>query len=699
MNLNKLVIVVLSLIFCQPLANLLKPALNQELNYIHVPFEWNQQPDAVSYYFEIDTLIAFENPLTDSIIERNYLLLDSKIDWDKRYYWRVKSIFGDGNTGHWIGPSIFFTKQSVVEQINVEIFQEQLIQPGLTGFGGWSPEWRSAIVDKNGKEIWNDNGFAIKLSMIDSLGRLYGFSLTNWPAYTGVKINVDVDPIWHPENTHVDDHEIIELKNGNFMGFTFDDRLGFIPSDNYMTDAFRSLGYAADDSTLEFMWRGHVITEWNKEKEIVWTWNAWDHFSMEDYDNNGFTWWAAFNWGGQFYDWMHSNSIFFDETNDHVYMSTRHLSRITKISYPSGNVIWNMGLPSPYMETGDESICTDLLFSFQHHAQILDNGNLLFFDNGNLSDQLFNIENRISRVIELEVIGDSTCNVVWEYNFPPNLFGSAGGGVFVLPNNNKLIYTLGDGAGTNEPTILEIDEYDQLVWELKLPGHALHRPFRIPSLHPDGFSIVFDNYKNFSLNDDNTDGIIIDDVNTDLSFTVFNESDYDQPYVFILSDQNNWFGYINDTILIESKDQFEINIRPIVQIQNQTSLTMTSFPLFHDYNQKELSFEVYNLSNELKLNKGFQTKKFTLNDAYPNPFNNKTSIDFYLPKEGNVELIIYNSKGYLVTKINKLFLSQGHKSLSWDGKNSLGMQVSAGLYFYQLNFKNISQTKKFIYLK
>ena len=96
--------------------------------------------------------------------------------------------------------------------------------------------------------------------------------------------------------------------------------------------------------------------------------------------------------------------------------------------------------------------------------------------------------------------------------------------------------------------------------------------------------------------------------------------------------------------MIESKDQFEINIRPIVQIQNQTSLTMTSFPLFHDYNQKEISFEVYNLSNELKLNKGFQTKKFTLSDAYPNPFNNKTSIDFNLQKDGNVELIIYNSK-------------------------------------------------------
>ena len=57
------------------------------------------------------------------------------------------------------------------------------------------------MVDQNGKEIWNDDGFMIKLSLIDSLGKMYGFSLTSWPTYTGVKINVDIDPIWHPEDT------------------------------------------------------------------------------------------------------------------------------------------------------------------------------------------------------------------------------------------------------------------------------------------------------------------------------------------------------------------------------------------------------------------------------------------------------------------------------------------------------------------
>ena len=37
-----------------------------------------------------------------------------------------------------------------------------------------------------------------------------------------------------------------------------------------------------------------------------------------------------------------------------------------------------MGLPAEY-ETGDSNICTDLLFSFQHHIQLMDNGDLLFY--------------------------------------------------------------------------------------------------------------------------------------------------------------------------------------------------------------------------------------------------------------------------------------------------------------------------------
>ena len=675
---------------------LVRPSINQSLNYIHVAFEWDQEPDAFSYQIQIDTLLAFQNPIINNFTQTTSFLDDQNLSWDERYYWRVRPVFSNNAFGEWIGPSVFFTKESVIENLDIEINDSTFIQSGLTAFGGWSPEWRSAMVDQNGKEIWNDDGFMIKLSLIDSLGKMYGFSLTSWPTYTGVKINVDIDPIWHPEDTHVDDHEFIELRNGNYMGFTYDDRLGPIPSNNYMTQAFRDLGYAADDSTLEFMWRGHVITEWNSGGEVNWTWNAWDHFTTDDFDNNGFTWWAAYTWSGQFYDWMHSNSIFFDENSQHIYISTRHLSRISKIAYPSGNVIWNMGLPEPYISTGDESICNDLLFSFQHHAQILENGNLIFFDNGNISDQLFGMQNKISRVLEINVIDDSYCEVVWEYILPPNLFGSAGGGIYVLENGNRLIYTLGDGEGTNEPKIIELSPEDNVIWELSLPGHALHRPFRIPSLHPDRFSVIFDNYTSLSENGLDRKLIHIND-NMTLSFNIFNESDYSQHFVVDMNDENGWIGESLDTIYIQKNDHILLEYDVIANNVESTFLNMIVYPLHHDYRKREYNFEI-SLQGELYAHNNI-FRVFNLSDPFPNPFNSNVVLNYNLSKKSMVKITIYDLIGVAVKNLVNEVQNEGNKFIRWNATNNQGQPVSAGVYLYSIEAGEFRQTKKMILLK
>ena len=60
-------------------------------------------------------------------------------------------------------------------------------------------------------------------------------------------------------------------------------------------------------------------------------------------DLYGGIWWD-FNAGA--HDWMHSNAFHFDEVESVIYVSHRHLSRISKIAYPSGDVIWNIGMPA-----------------------------------------------------------------------------------------------------------------------------------------------------------------------------------------------------------------------------------------------------------------------------------------------------------------------------------------------------------------
>ena len=75
----------------------------------------------------------------------------------------------------------------------------------------------------------------------------------------------------------------------------------------------------------------------------MWSWDPFEHFTMDDYDTLEGQWWNPLSGGGYglVYDWMHSNAFHFDEADSVIYVSHRNLSRISKIAYPSGEVIWN----------------------------------------------------------------------------------------------------------------------------------------------------------------------------------------------------------------------------------------------------------------------------------------------------------------------------------------------------------------------
>ena len=46
-------------------ADLLFPDKGQELNYIHVLFDWDQEPDAILYNLQISNLDSFNNIILD----------------------------------------------------------------------------------------------------------------------------------------------------------------------------------------------------------------------------------------------------------------------------------------------------------------------------------------------------------------------------------------------------------------------------------------------------------------------------------------------------------------------------------------------------------------------------------------------------------------------------------------------------------
>ena len=92
-------------------------------------------------------------------------------------------------------------------------------------------------------------------------------------------------------------------------------------------------------------------------------------------------------------------------------------------------------------------------------------------------------------------------------------------------------------------------------------------------------------------------------------------------------------------------------------------------------------------------------KNYRLAQNFPNPFNPATTIEFSIPANENVQLIVYNILGQKVkTLIDRAFPS-GTYSILWDGTNEAGTQVAGGLYIYRLTAGKTAVTRKMIYMK
>lgn len=84
---------------------------------------------------------------------------------------------------------------------------------------------------------------------------------------------------------------------------------------------------------------------------------------------------------------------------------------------------------------------------------------------------------------------------------------------------------------------------------------------------------------------------------------------------------------------------------------------------------------------------------------YPNPFNNKTKIDFALDKPADIELSIYNSRGQKVKTLFSGWQPAGSSSLSWDATDADGAAISSGVYVCLLQSTVGEKTIKLLVLQ
>ena len=97
----------------------------------------------------------------------------------------------------------------------------------------------------------------------------------------------------------------------------------------------------------------------------------------------------------------------------------------------------------------------------------------------------------------------------------------------------------------------------------------------------------------------------------------------------------------------------------------------------------------------------YEPIKLQLSQSYPNPFNYSTIISFSLKEKSHINLSIYNLKGQLIkTLFDEEIKPIKDFTITWDGKDDNGKDVSPGIYLYQLSVPNRkSITRKMILLK
>ena len=85
---------------------------------------------------------------------------------------------------------------------------------------------------------------------------------------------------------------------------------------------------------------------------------------------------------------------------------------------------------------------------------------------------------------------------------------------------------------------------------------------------------------------------------------------------------------------------------------------------------------------------------FTMTQNSPNPFNAGTAIGYELRQASALSLRIFDMLGREVSVLEQGERSGGAYTAFWDGRDSSGMPVSSGVYFYRLETGGQAETRR-----
>ena len=245
---------------------------------------------------------------------------------------------------------------------------------------------------------------------------------------------LDLNKVEKEKDYQVIHHDILMDKDRHIHTLYRPKKVATIPVDGKMeTDTLGGDGIMVIDTL------GNVLK----------TWSAWDVWDIE---KDPYI--AEYR-----YDRFHINGLCFDKDNNYL-ISAPIEDQIWKIDSKTGKLVWRFG------RNGDFKMDSTAYFSFQHTPYIMDNGDLMLFDNG-LYDQRSG--GKAFHLDEKNRTATTTINAL----LPADKYTSRMGSCYLMPNGNLLQCSSKTGS------VMVTDKKGKVLWECVLhfaPYRAVYVP-------------------------------------------------------------------------------------------------------------------------------------------------------------------------------------------------------------------------------
>ena len=91
--------------------------------------------------------------------------------------------------------------------------------------------------------------------------------------------------------------------------------------------------------------------------------------------------------------------------------------------------------------------------------------------------------------------------------------------------------------------------------------------------------------------------------------------------------------------------------------------------------------------------------KFTISNAYPNPFNPTIDISYGLPEKENVAILIYDLAGSKLVEYDFSAQCVGWHRFRWNALDQNDNKVTSGIYILSIQTSKAAKTRKTTFLK